>query len=147
MHHVVQCCLTWVLSCGFVRTEGHECSVHRVLFDFWYREWCIYSLSLTKCLSCVCCCCFRVSWLSLVYWLPWLYLWSIRWKYLQCFHVLWFLVHHPWWCMAFLLHPVGTFHADAPTVAVDFWCSLRWHVGRRMFLLSWSYRSPCFGTL
>ena len=28
----------FVGSCEFVRTEGHECSVHRVLFDFWYRE-------------------------------------------------------------------------------------------------------------
>ena len=27
--------------------------------------------------------------------------------------------------MAFLLHPVDTFHTDAPTVAVDLWYSLR----------------------
>ena len=24
----------FVGSCGFVRTEGYQCSVHRVLFDF-----------------------------------------------------------------------------------------------------------------
>ena len=31
----------FVGSYGFVRTEGHECFVHRVFFYFWYRECCI----------------------------------------------------------------------------------------------------------
>ena len=36
----------------------------------------------------------------------WQCLWSFHWKCLQCFQVLWFLVHHPW-CMSFFVTSLG----------------------------------------
>ena len=112
----------FVGSCGVVRMEGHDCCVHRVLFDFWYRECTIQLVTDKMCELCVL--------LSLL-----LYVLAV----IGALTGYVFEVFVESVCNVFrfsdflfnilddgvLLHPVDIFHADAPTVAVTFWCSLR----------------------